>query len=68
MSISDTVSISAHGLCSLFGGLLTSVGIDSVAGKIGFSHAMIVRIASAKTDGEFDVHHPFVFFWTCILP
>ena len=79
------MSISALGLFCLFGGLSTSVGVNFVAGKVGFSHggldflhlvagpeqpldsnlrATVVRIASAKTAGEFDVHHPLVLFWT----
>jgi len=69
----------------LFGGLSTSVAIDFVGGKVGFSQgglellylvadpeqaldgtlrATMVRIASAKTGGEFDVHRPLVFFLT----
>ena len=34
----DTVSISSTGLFSLFGGLSTSIRMDFVAGKVGFSH------------------------------
>jgi hypothetical protein len=75
------VSISHHGLFTLFGGVSTSVSMEFVAGKVGFSHggldflhfvadpgqpldgnlrAMLVRVSSAKTAGEFDVHRPFV--------
>ena len=81
----DTVSISFISLFALFGGLSTSVSMDFVAGKVGFSHggldllyfvadplqpldsslrATLLRIASAKTAGQFDVHHPFVFSLT----
>ena len=79
------MSVSGLGLFCLFGGLSTSVGVDFIAGKVGFSHggldflhfvadpeqpldsnlrASVVRIASAKTAGEFDVHRPFVLSWT----
>ena len=77
----DSVSISALALFTLLGGLNTSVAMDFVGGKVGFSHggldalyfvadpaqpldgvlrATLVRIASTKTPGEFDVHRPFV--------
>ena len=81
----DTVSLSHIALFKLLGGLSSSVTMDVVVGKVGFSHggldvwyfvadpeqtlsgnlrATFVRIAAAKTKGEFDVQFPFVFSCT----
>ena len=84
----DAVSISSTNFFRLFGGLSSSISMDWIGGKVGFSHggleilyfvadpeqpldcklsATIIRIASAKTSGEFDVQHPFVVSstWGC---
>ena len=81
----DTLAVSVLGLYKLFGGLSTSVSLNFVGGKVGFSHGgldflylvanpaqpldsnlrgTLVRIASAKTPGEFNVHSPFVLAFT----
>jgi hypothetical protein len=77
----DTVSLCDVLRFQLLGGLSSSLMMNFVAGKVGFSHggldflyfiadpeqpldrilrATLVRIASAKTRGDFDVHRPFV--------
>ena len=77
----DTVAISFNAFFTFFGGLSSSVSMEYVGGKVGFSHggldimcfvadpeqpldanlrATCVRIASAKTAGEFGRRRAFV--------